>query len=110
MYPSAAEPSSRPLAADDVADLLETLAAAGGRLAAELDRIASCSAAVSQATVTRLETLAARLRPAATVRARLAAMDTELLMAGATVWARRRRVALSAVQRAEQRWSRECHG
>jgi hypothetical protein len=106
MHASASDLSPGPLTADDVADLLESVANAGGRLAAELDQIAACRAAVSQATVARLESLIVRLRPAAAMRAQLAVMDIELLMAGATVWAQRRRSRhVSAAQRAQQRWT-----
>jgi hypothetical protein len=106
MHASASDLSPGPLTADDVADLLESVATAGGRLASELDQIAACRAAVSQATVARLEALIVRLRPAAAMRAQLAAMDIELLMAGATVWAQRRRDRdLSAAERAQLRWT-----
>ena len=76
--------------ADGVADLLEEVAAAGGFLAAELDLIASSRAPVSEYTVLRLEALAARLRPAARMRARLGGLDPQLLVAGVRRWVARR--------------------
>ena len=75
--------------ADGVADLLQEVAAAGGFLAAELDLIASSRAPVSEYTVLRLEALAARLRPAARMRARLGGLDPQLLVAGVRRWVAR---------------------
>jgi hypothetical protein len=80
--------------ADGVADLLEEVAAAGGFLAEELDLIASSRAPVSEYTVLRLEALAARLRPAARMRARLGGLDPQLLVAGVRRWVARRDAAV----------------
>lgn len=80
--------------ADGVADLLEEVAAAGGFLAEELDLIASSRAPVSEYTVLRLEALAARLRPAARMRARLGGLDPQLLAAGVRRWVARRDAAV----------------
>lgn len=80
--------------ADGVADLLEEVAAAGGFLAEELDLIASSRAPVSEYTVLRLEALAARLRPAARMRARLGGLDPQLLVAGVRRWVTRRDAAV----------------
>lgn len=78
-----------PATTEAVADLLELLAAANGRLRAELAALAASPAAVSQVTVGWLEALSTQMRPAAQVRAELVAIDHELLLAGAAVWVRR---------------------
>lgn len=93
----------RPVTADAVADLLEVLAAANGRLRLELAALVDSPAAVSQVTVGRLESLATQMRPAAQVRAELAAVDHELLLAGTAVWVRRQGRP-SASARAAARW------
>ncbi len=92
-----------PDSAEDVADLLELLAAANGRLRAELAALADSPAAVSQTTVGRLDALITQMRPAARVRAELAAIDHELLLAGAAVWVRRQGRP-SAAARAAALW------
>ena len=76
--------------ADVVADLIDAVAAAGGFLADELDMIAASRAPVSEGTALRLEALAARLRPAATVRARLGDLEPAALEAGVRAWVARR--------------------
>lgn len=63
----------------EVADMLDTLAAADRQLADELDRIATSRSPVSQATVIALERLLATLRPAAEVRAQLARVERGVL-------------------------------
>ena len=78
---------------EHVVALLEVVYRANGLLAAELDRLASSRASVSDASVTGLLRLAEDLRPGAAARAHLAALDPELQVAGAAEWiARRRRV------------------
>ena len=80
MSSPATEPS--PLAPQQVADMLDTLAAADQRLAEVLDRISASRSPVRGATVSALERLLATLRPAADVRARLAGLDRRVLAAG----------------------------
>jgi hypothetical protein len=80
MSSSAAEPS--PLAPQQVADMLDTLAAADQQVAQILDRISASRSPVSRATVNALERLLATLRPAADVRARLTGVDRRVLDAG----------------------------
>lgn len=93
--------------AEQVADLLEAVAAANDCMAAEAARIAGAQAAVTQATVDRLTRLADQLRPGANARAQLAELEPQLLLAGTALWLRRLRgEPSSAVQRAQQRWVR----
>ena len=81
------------LTGEQVADLLEKVYAANSRMAAEVDLILGSRAAVSQSTVDRFARLVAALEP-------------DLLMAGTSLWMRRRRAAsTSASARAAQRWS-----
>jgi hypothetical protein len=97
--------------AAQVADLLDAVAAANGRIAAEADRIARSRAATSLTTVDRLTRLADDLRPAARARVQLSLLDPELLLAGTSVWLTRRRTqptgttTASAAGRAAARWS-----
>ena len=78
---------------EHVVVLLEVVYQANGRMAAELDRLASSRASVSDASVTRLLRLADDLRPGAAARTQLAALDHDVQVAGAAEWiARRRRV------------------
>ncbi|WP_375502706.1 hypothetical protein [uncultured Jatrophihabitans sp.] len=94
------------LTAEQVADLLETVYAANGRMAAEVELIVGSRTAVSQSTVDRLPRLADELGPGAAARAELAALESGLLMAGTSSWMRRRRTAsATASARAAQRWS-----
>ena len=93
------------ISAEQVADLLETVYAANGRMASEVDLILGSRAAVSQATVDRFARLADELRPGAAARAALAAIDPDLLMAGTSLWMRRRRETGTAGARAAVRWS-----
>lgn len=91
----------------DVADLLDVVAQANDRLAAEVDRILGTRAAVSDITVNRLVKLADELRPGAAARAELRALselDTGLLLAGMSCWLDRRRAASPAAALAAQRW------
>ena len=91
---------------EQVADLLDAVYQANGRMAAEVDRIIGSRAAVSQATIDRFTRLAADLRPGARARAELSDLDPDLLLAGTSVcMARRRARADSASGRAEARWS-----
>ena len=62
-------------AVEQVIAWLEVVSAANGRLAAEVDRIIGCRAAVSQATIDRLIQRAEGLRPAAAARARLCGLE-----------------------------------
>lgn len=102
------QPRARATTAEQVADLLATLAAANGLIAAESDRISSSRAAVSMATLDRLTRLTDELRPGAQARAQLSELDPDLLLAGTSVWLARRRSAtpteLSAAARAAARW------
>ena len=84
------------------------VSAANGRLAAEVDRIIGCRAALSQATIDRLIQRAEGLRPAAAARARPCDLEPDLLAAR---WARSRarerspsRVAARSAGRAEAGW------
>lgn len=91
---------------EQVADLLDVVYQANGRMAAEVDRIIGSRAAVSQATIDRFTRLAADLRPGARARAELSDLDPDLLLAGTSVWmACRRARADSASGRADARWS-----
>ncbi len=91
--------------AEEVADLLDVVSGANGRIAAEVDRIVGSRAAVSQVTVDRLTQLADHVRPAAAARTQLSALDPSLLLAGTSVWLERRRTrADSAAARAQARW------
>lgn len=100
------------LTAEQVADLLETVYTANGRMAAEVDLILGSRAAVSPSTVDRFARLADELRPAAAARAELAALESDLLKAGTALWMRRRRTAAATASArvvhrcsAAQRWS-----
>jgi hypothetical protein len=76
---------------DHVVALLKVMYQANGRLAAELDRLASSRASVSDASVTGLLRLADDLRPGAAARAHLAELDRDVQVAGAAEWIARRR-------------------
>ncbi len=92
--------------AEQVADLLDVVSEANVRIAAEADRIVNSRVAVSQATVDRLTQLADHLRPGAAARVQLSTLDPSLLLAGTSVWLkRRRRCTDSAVARAHARWA-----
>lgn len=91
--------------AEQVADLLDVVMDANGRIAAEAARIAESGERVSQAMVDSLTSLGQRLRPGAVARARLGSVDPELLLAGTSVWLRRRRSVRSARARAATRWT-----
>jgi hypothetical protein len=102
MQPTAPAPT-----VEQVADMLATLAAANGLIAAEADRLSTSRAAVSLATLDRLTALTAQLRPGAEARAVLSELDPELLLAGTSMWLTRRRAAAasrSATDRAADRW------
>lgn len=101
MQPSAPAPT-----VEQVADLLATVAAANGLIAAEADRISSSRAAVSLATLDRLTELTTDLRPGAEARAVLSELDPDLLLAGTSVWLARRSAdrQSSAAERAAARW------
>lgn len=71
-----------PLEPQEVADMLDTLAAADQQVAQVLDRISTSRSPVSRATITALERLLATLRPATDVRARLVSADRRVLAAG----------------------------
>lgn len=105
--PTPAAPTS-----EEVADQLETLAAAHAWLLAEQRLIASGGVRLSQVLVDRLVALGNRMRPAAQIRARLRQVDPELLLAGMAVWLRRhppitagRDRPVRAADRAERAWS-----
>ncbi len=90
--------------AEQVADLLDVVSAANGRIAAEAARIVNSRAAVSRATVQRLTQLADQLRPAAAARMQLSALGPSLLLAGTSVRLERRRQRTdSAAARAHAR-------
>jgi hypothetical protein len=96
--------------AEQVADLLDVVATASGRITVEADRIAASRAEVSAAMVERLNLLADALRPGADARYLLRRVDTELLLAGASLWLARRRDGrprVRAAERAAQRWGGE---
>ena len=76
---------------DHVVALLEVVYQANGRMAAELDRLASSRASVSEASVTGLLRLAEDLRPGAAARAHLAELEQDVQVAGAAEWIARRR-------------------
>lgn len=97
------QPSARATTAEQVADLLATLAAANGLVAAESDRISSSPAAVSMAALDRLTRLRNELRPGAQARAHLFELDPDLLPAGTSVWLARRRSATPPAQRCRPR-------
>ena len=67
------------LGPQEVASMLDTLAAADRHLADALDAIAGSRARVSRSTVTALERLLATLRPAADVRTQLLGVDRRVL-------------------------------
>lgn len=75
---------------EHVVALLEVVYQANGRMADELDRLASSRASVSEASVTRLLRLAEDLRPGAAARTHLAALEQEVQVAGAAEWIARR--------------------
>ncbi len=94
--------------AEQVADLLATVAAANGLFAGEADWISSSRATVSLAALDRLSKLAAELRPGAEARAVLSDLDPDLPLAGTSVWLARNRTPAaerSATDRAAARWS-----
>ena len=95
-----------PPTVEEVADLLEKVHAANGRVAAELDLVLGSRASVSQTTVERFVRLADDLRPGADARSELAGLDPGLLMDGTWLWMQRtgtRRSSASA--RAAHLWS-----
>ena len=95
-----------PPTVEEVADLLEAVHAANGRVAAELDLVLGSRASVSQTTVERLARLADDLRPGANARTELAGLEPALLMDGTCLWMQRsgaRRSSASA--RAAHVWS-----
>lgn len=105
------DPKTPPVTIDSaverVADVLASVAAANGLIGAEADRISNSRAVVSLATLERLTTLTAELRPGAEARAVLAELNPDLLLAGTSVWLARRRSAAaghSAAARAATRW------
>ena len=77
---AAARPVRRP-GPQEVAIMLDTLAAADCQLADALDEIGSSRARVSRATIAALERVLATLRPAADVRAELARVDGQVVSA-----------------------------
>lgn len=79
-----------PMSATQIADLLESLAAANTALAAELDAIGARRGSLSQSTVDRLDHLVQQLGPAARIRPVLAQLDPQDLLDGAREWCRRR--------------------
>lgn len=81
---------SRPVGPREVADMLDTLAAADREVAAIVDELCGSRSPISRATVTSLERLLAMLRPAADLRARLAGVDGSMLAAGIRLHRRRR--------------------
>ena len=80
-----------PLQPQQVADMLDTLAAADQQVAAVLNGISTSRSPVSRATVTALERLLATLRSATDVRARLSGVDRRVLAAGIRVRRERRK-------------------
>lgn len=74
-----------PLQPQQVADMLDTLAAADQQVADALNVISTSRSPVNRATVTALERLLATLRPATDVRARLSGVDRRVLAAGIRV-------------------------
>ena len=112
-WTTAAAPGHRPLLrtlgapgipATPLSRWIDVVNAAHGRLAAEVDRIIGCRAAVSQATIDRLIQRAEGLRPAAAARARPCDLEPDLLAAR---WARsraRERSPGSLAVRAEAGW------
>lgn len=76
---------------EHVVALLEVVYQANGLMAAELDRLASSRASVSEASVTGLLRLAEDLRPGAAARAHLAELEQDVQVAGAAEWIARRR-------------------
>lgn len=93
---------------NEVADLLDAVADANRRVAAEVDRLAVCTVPISQATVERLTMLVELCRPGARARVRLSQLDPSLLLAGTSVWLTRwrRPQSQSASARAQARWGR----
>lgn len=77
---AAAEPTHRP-GPQEVAAMLDTLAAADRQLADALDSITASRARVSRSTVAALERVLATLRPAADLRAQLVGVDRRVLAA-----------------------------
>ena len=98
--------SSPALTLNDVADLLDAVADANRRVAAEVDRLAVSPVPITQATVDRLTILAQQVRPGARARTQLSQLDPTLLLAGTSVWLTRwrRPKSQSAAARAQARW------
>ena len=72
--------------AEQVADLIEAVAAANELLAAEANRFTASRRSVSHATVARVASLAEELGCGAQARAELGGLDVDLLLAGTSVW------------------------
>ena len=92
---------------NEVADLLDAVADANRRVAAEVDRLAAGSSLpISQATVERLTVLAKQVRPGARARVRLAQLEPTLLLAGTSAWLTRWcwPESQSATAQAQARW------
>jgi hypothetical protein len=79
-----------PALAERIADQLATVARASCLLSEQAGQILAGGAVVSRSTLTSLEELLVVLRPAVQVRSELAALDPDLLLAGAHVWLARR--------------------
>ncbi len=79
-------------AADAVAELLETVAAADERIAAAVDDLGT-RPAVTPATVAGLEGLLPVLRCAVQARTELLGLDPALLLSGMELWRERRAAA-----------------
>lgn len=106
MHPNT-PPVTVDMTVDRVADLLATVAVANRLIADEAERICNSRAAVSLATLERLTTLTAELRPGAEARAALSELGPDLLLAGTSVWVARHRTAANgygAAARAAIRW------
>jgi hypothetical protein len=91
---------------NEVADLLDMVADANRRVAAEVDRLAVSPVPVTPATVDRLSILAQQVQPGARARTQLSQLDPGLLLAGTSVWLTRwrRPEPQSAAARAQARW------
>lgn len=80
----------RTVSSGEIADMLATVAAANGRLAAGLDVIVAGRDSVSQVTITRLRHLVDQVEPAVAVRERLAVLEPGVLLDGVAEWKVRR--------------------
>jgi hypothetical protein len=105
MNPIARPNAPGSLSPEQIADLIQEVYDANGLVADEVDRLLGSRVAVSGAIIDRFTRLADRLRPGASARAELSALDPSLLLAGTSVWMARRHQAANRASASAAVWS-----